>query len=164
MKKLVKCRNCKTSKIDKLFSLGRLSYTGKFPKKRKINIKKAELGLVKCSKCNLVQLNTNFNLNYLYGPDYGYRTGINKTMLNIDSAKASIAGPNNIYVTHVRYGDELFSVLLKINQENSATIEKIFNQKYHRLIPDSKLIIGGIPERKTEIRRMKADTKKMKKI
>ena len=36
MKKLVKCRNCKTSKIDKLFSLGRLSYTGKFPKKRKI--------------------------------------------------------------------------------------------------------------------------------
>ena len=80
MKKLVKCRNCRTSKIDKLFSLGRLSYTGKFPKKRKINIKKAELGLVKCSKCNLVQLNTNFNLNYLYGPDYGYRTGINKTM------------------------------------------------------------------------------------
>ena len=24
----------------------------------------------------------NFDLNYLYGPDYGYRTGINKTMLN----------------------------------------------------------------------------------
>ena len=23
-----------------------------------------------------------FDLNYLYGPDYGYRTGINKTMLD----------------------------------------------------------------------------------
>ena len=67
----------------------------------------------------------------------GWTQIINKTMLNIDSAKASIAGPNNIYVTHVRYGDELFSVVLKINQENSATIEKIFNQKHQRLIPDS---------------------------
>ena len=62
----------------------------------------------------------------------GWTQIINKTMLNIDSAKASIAGPNNIYVTHVRYGDELFSVLLKINKENSATIEKVFNQKHQR--------------------------------
>ena len=35
-----------------------------------------------CSNCELVQLGHNFNLKYLYGPDYGYRTGINKTMLN----------------------------------------------------------------------------------
>ena len=30
----------------------------------------------------MVQLNNNYNLKYLYGPDYGYRTGINKTMTN----------------------------------------------------------------------------------
>ena len=36
--------------------------------------------LVICKKCSLVQLNNNYNLKYLYGPDYGYRTGINKTM------------------------------------------------------------------------------------
>ncbi len=33
-----------------------------------------------CAKCTLVQLDANYNLKYLYGPDYGYRTGINKTM------------------------------------------------------------------------------------
>ncbi len=78
--KLKKCRNCQGKKLSKLFSLGKLSYTGKFPKNIKTNIKKTELTLVMCNKCSLVQLNNNYNLKYLYGPDYGYRTGINKTM------------------------------------------------------------------------------------
>ena len=75
-----KCRNCKSSKLKKLFSLGKISFTGKFPKNKKTNIKKTELGLVMCSKCSLVQLNRNYDLRYLYNLDYGYRTGINKTM------------------------------------------------------------------------------------
>ena len=33
-----------------------------------------------CNSCKLVQLSENFDLKYLYGPDYGYRTGLNKTM------------------------------------------------------------------------------------
>ena len=78
--KLKKCRNCQEKKLSKLFSLGKLSYTGKFPKNISANIKKTELTLVMCTKCSLVQLNNNYNLKYLYGPDYGYRTGINKTM------------------------------------------------------------------------------------
>ena len=44
--------------------------------------KKKPIDLIICSKCELVQLRHNFDLNYLYGPDYGYKTGINKTMLN----------------------------------------------------------------------------------
>ena len=80
--KLKKCRNCQGKKLSKLFSLGKLSYTGKFPKNINTNIKKTELTLVMCNKCSLVQLNNNYNLKYLYGPNYGYRTGINKTMTN----------------------------------------------------------------------------------
>jgi len=57
-----------------------LSFTGKFPKKEKINVPRDEIKLVKCKSCNLVQLNKNFNPKYLYGKDYGYRSGINKTM------------------------------------------------------------------------------------
>ena len=48
----------------------------------KKNIKKTPLSLIICSKCKLVQLKHNYNLKYLYGPDYGYRTGLNKTMSN----------------------------------------------------------------------------------
>ena len=78
--KLKKCKNCRSMKLSKLFSLGKLNFTGKFPKNKFTNIKKANLDLVFCNKCSLVQLGDSYNLKYLYGPDYGYRTGINKTM------------------------------------------------------------------------------------
>ena len=80
MKKISYCRNCKNDKFEKLFSLGNLSYTGKFPKQQKTNIKKETITLIMCNKCKLVQLDRNFNPKYLYGKDYGYRSGINKTM------------------------------------------------------------------------------------
>ena len=75
-----KCRSCKSKKLTKLFSLGKLSFTGKFSNKYETNVPKAEVGLVICKNCELVQLSNNFNKRYLYGPDYGYRTGMNKTM------------------------------------------------------------------------------------
>ena len=78
--KLKKFKNCRSMKLSKLFSLGKLNFTGKFPKNKFTNIKKANLDLVFCNKCSLVQLGDSYNLKYLYGPDYGYRTGINKTM------------------------------------------------------------------------------------
>ncbi len=74
-----RCRSCNNENLIFLFTLGNLAFTGKFPDKTQI-IPKAKLTLVMCSKCKLVQLDRNFNRNYLYGKDYGYRTGINKTM------------------------------------------------------------------------------------
>ena len=74
------CRNCKNNKFTNLFSLGKISFTGKFSKSFFHNIPKKYLHLLMCTKCKLVQLDRNFNLKYLYGKDYGYRTGINKTM------------------------------------------------------------------------------------
>ena len=78
--KLNKCRVCKSKKLNKLFSLGNLCFTGKFPSKKQ-TIKKKPIEVIICKKCKLVQLALNFDLKYLYGPDYGYRTGINRTML-----------------------------------------------------------------------------------
>jgi len=57
-----------------------MSFTGKFSKSFFNNIPKAYLNLVMCKKCKLVQLDRNFNPKYLYGEDYGYRSGINRTM------------------------------------------------------------------------------------
>ena len=79
--RIISCRNCKKKKLNYLFSLGNISFTGKFPKKNQ-KIKKAPLDLVMCKECKLVQLAHKFNLKYLYGPDYGYRSGINTTMVN----------------------------------------------------------------------------------
>ena len=79
--KIKKCRNCNSTELKFLFTLGNFAFTGKFPSKFQ-KIPKAELTLVMCYKCKLVQLDRNFNRNYLYGKDYGYRTGMNKTMTN----------------------------------------------------------------------------------
>ena len=79
--KIKNCRICKKSNLKKLFSLGNLCFTGKFPSKNQ-KIEKKQVTLIICKNCNLVQLGHSFDLKYLYGPDYGYRTGINKTMLN----------------------------------------------------------------------------------
>ena len=74
------CRICKSKKLESLFSLGNLAFSGKFATSSKKNIKKGIVKLVKCNACSLVQLDRNFSSKFLYGKDYGYRTGINKTM------------------------------------------------------------------------------------
>ena len=80
--KINKCRICSSKKLSKLFSLGKQSFTGKFPNSLNHKIAKDYINLILCNKCKLVQLDRNFNPNFLYGKDYGYRTGINSTMSN----------------------------------------------------------------------------------
>ena len=100
MAKIKFCRNCKSMKFENLFSLGKLSFTGKFSNKLNNNIPKDYINLIKCKKCNLVQLDRNFNPNYLYGSDYGYRSGINKTMtdhlLSISNKLSKLTNLKNI--------------------------------------------------------------------
>jgi len=81
MKKISYCRNCKSKKIKKLFSMGELSFSGKFLKEGK-KTPLSTITLVMCDHCKLVQLKEKFSLSYLYNKDYGYVTGINKTMRN----------------------------------------------------------------------------------
>lgn len=80
--KIKNCRNCNHNHLIHLFSLGKMSFTGKFPKSFSQNVPKAQLNLLMCKNCKLVQLDRNFNIKYLYGRGYGYRTGINQTMTN----------------------------------------------------------------------------------
>ena len=79
--KIKNCRICNSSRLTNLFSLGNLCFTGKFPTIKQ-KIKKKPIEVIICNNCGLVQLGHNFDLKYLYGPDYGYRTGINQTMLD----------------------------------------------------------------------------------
>ena len=74
------CRNCRNDKFFNLLSLGKMRFTGKFPKSFVSNVPSTYIKLIMCKKCTLVQLDRNFNQKYLYGKGYGYRTGINNTM------------------------------------------------------------------------------------
>jgi hypothetical protein len=65
-----------------------MPYSGVFPK---INdrLNYGELSLVICSNCKLVQLDKNFNSKKMYGYNYGYRTGLNPSMVNHMKVKAN---------------------------------------------------------------------------
>ena len=104
------CRNCKEKKLEDLFSLGKLCYSGFFPQREDINVKKKKISLIKCSSCNLVQLGQNFNPKKLYSQNYGYRSGINLTMRKhlkkiVESIKKIVNLKKNDFVLDIASND-----------------------------------------------------------
>ena len=73
-RKIKKCRICKKKNLKFAFSLGKISHAGIFPKTKSKNIPKDYINIVHCSNCSLVQLDRNFNLNYMFGKNYGYKS------------------------------------------------------------------------------------------
>jgi hypothetical protein len=65
-----------------LVDLGEQYFSGYFPDPNEnIEHLKAPLVLVGCNLCNLVQLRDSFSLSQMYGENYGYRSGLNSTMV-----------------------------------------------------------------------------------
>lgn len=81
-----KCRICGNSELTPILNLGFQTLTGVFPKKKDEVVTSGPLELVKCQEdksdnsCGLVQLKHSYNLKELYGDNYGYRSGLNKSM------------------------------------------------------------------------------------
>jgi NDP-4-keto-2,6-dideoxyhexose 3-C-methyltransferase len=75
-----RCRSCGSSNLIDAFSLGCLALTGRFPGGEHEQISAGPLDLILCNNCKLVQLRHNFDLDALYGHEYGYRSGLNETM------------------------------------------------------------------------------------
>ena len=117
--KIKNCRNCKHSHLTNLFSLGKMSFTGKFPKSFLHNVPKAQLNLLMCKKCKLVQLDRNFNIKYLYGKDYGYRTGINQTMT--DHVKKTVK--TGTAMVNLKAKDHVLDIA-----SNDATLLNFYNR------------------------------------
>ena len=117
--KILNCRNCKSPKIERVFSLGNIFYTGKFPKKDQL-LKRGPINVAICKKCTLVQLENNFDLNYLYGPDYGYRTGINETMTN--HVKNVVKAARKI--TKIQKNDQVLDIA-----SNDGTLLNFYDKK-----------------------------------
>ena len=77
--KINKCRCCSSNKLASYINFGNMSLTTEFPKKKIKNI--IPMNLIICKKCKLFQLLHNYDLKKLYNKDYGYKSGINKTMV-----------------------------------------------------------------------------------
>jgi len=119
--KIKKCRICNSVNFYELFSLGNLSFTGKFTKSKKNNTPRDYLNLVMCKKCKLVQLDRSFNPKFLYSKDYGYRTGINKTMTEHVKTVVKEA----IKISKVKKDDYVLDIA-----SNDATLLNFYDKKF----------------------------------
>jgi hypothetical protein len=86
--KLYKCRSCESKNLSTVFSLGYQKLTGFFLKKKTSKISGGSLSLVLCDNCTLLQLGNSFNHNELYGKHYGYRSSLNRSMVDHLKKKA----------------------------------------------------------------------------
>ena len=83
-----KCFICGNKNLVPILNLGIQSLTGVFPRTKNISVCKGPLQLVKCQEdaagmfCGLVQLRYIYNERDLYGETYGYRSGLNRSMVD----------------------------------------------------------------------------------
>jgi hypothetical protein len=75
------CRLCHGTDVPVVFDLGDQALTGRFPKARDEAIASGPLTLVQCADCGLVQLAHNYAMDEMYGETYGYRSGLNTSMV-----------------------------------------------------------------------------------
>lgn len=81
-----KCRVCSNTNLEIVLDLGEQELTGVFPSSPEEQITRGPMQLVKCTEdsnecCGLLQLKQSFPLDEMYGDNYGYRSGLNKSMV-----------------------------------------------------------------------------------
>ncbi|HKP36297.1 MAG TPA: class I SAM-dependent methyltransferase [Pyrinomonadaceae bacterium] len=76
-----KCRVSGSPNLTPVLSLGEQYLTGVFPKSPSEEITKGPLDLVWCPDSGLLQLKQSYNLAEMYGDNYGYRSGLNASMV-----------------------------------------------------------------------------------
>lgn len=83
-KEVKACRICKNKNLVSILHLGEQALTGIFPKKSSDPLTIGPLELVKCvgnDCCGLVQLHHSYTLSEMYSENYGYRSGLNPSMV-----------------------------------------------------------------------------------
>ena len=119
-----KCRVCSSGKLNLVLSLGEQYLTGVFPKSIDEKITKGPLELVFCDECTLLQMKHSFSLDEMYGENYGYRSGLNSSM-----------------VSHLQQKIRSLELLVKLTSEdlvidigsNDATSLKAYSGKHRKV-------------------------------
>jgi hypothetical protein len=87
-REITKCRICGNTNLVEVLNLGTQYLTGVFPRAKETKISCGPVQLVKCSgsdphgHCGLVQMRHSFSASEMYGENYGYRSGLNRGMVD----------------------------------------------------------------------------------
>ncbi|MCO6403938.1 methyltransferase domain-containing protein [Aurantimonas endophytica] len=92
-----KCRVSGTSHLVSVLDLGRQALTGVFPKSPAEQVTEGPLELVWSPDSGLLQLRHSYDADEMYGENYGYRSGLNQSMVDHLTHKVKylerLAGP-----------------------------------------------------------------------
>ena len=125
-RRIEKCRVCGNTELVQVLDIGVQTLTGVFPKSRDEVVTAGPLILVKCmgsaDVCGLLQLRHSYDLGEMYGDNYGYRSGINPSMV------AHLRGKVKKLLREVELsaGD----LVVDIGSNDSTTLQAYPKEKY----------------------------------
>ena len=79
--RISKCRVTGSANLLSVLNLGEQAFTGIFPKAGSDPVPLGPLELLWCPDSGLLQLAHQFELGAMYGDNYGYRSGLNQSMV-----------------------------------------------------------------------------------
>lgn len=168
-KKIEKCRICGSTHLELVLNLGDQMLTGVFPREKGAKVTTGPLHLVKCmggdEACGLLQMEHSYDLGEMYGENYGYRSGLNASMVvHLNNKVKRILG-----LVELGAGD----LVIDIGSNDSTTLQAYPSYgpilvgvdptgiKFHnyypphiQLIPDffsSDLVIARFPGKKAKV-------------
>ncbi|MBE7411804.1 MAG: methyltransferase domain-containing protein [Leptospiraceae bacterium] len=118
VKEITECRISGSKNLISVLNLGEQVLTGVFPSDKKDQITSGPLELVLCPDSGLLQLKHSYDLDEMYGMNYGYRSGLNQTMVKHLQEKVNFL----VRLCPLALGD----VVLDIGS-NDATTLKSYN-------------------------------------
>lgn len=81
-KEIEKCRVSASDHLVSVLNLGYQALTGVFPKNQTSAVTRGPLELVWCPDSGLLQLRHTYDATEMYGENYGYRSGLNQSMVD----------------------------------------------------------------------------------
>lgn len=96
--------------------------TGIFPKSKDQDIASGPVDLVQCAQCELVQMEQTYSLEEMYGDNYGYRSGLNSSMV------AHLK--NNISYIQTIVKLKANDIVLDIGSNDGTSLNFLVNQNY----------------------------------
>lgn len=125
---ITRCRACGGAELRSVFALGEQALTGVFPRSPDAAITCGPVELVRCAApggCGLVQLRQSYDASEMYGENYGYRSGLNASMVRHLQSKVAVIESLGV----LREGD----VVVDIGANDSTTLSAYAAGRYRLL-------------------------------
>jgi len=136
---ITRCRICGNTNLVEILDLGTQALTGVFPRPGE-EVEESPVVLVKChgeDACGLVQIRDSVSLEKMYGENYGYRSGLNRSMVE------HLKGLSRYCVSQVKLasGDRI----LDIGSNDGTLLGSYLDLAAEGLVPADVSLVGMDP-------------------